>query len=77
MAAPVKAESYKLPSRFGTHRSMVVKMCDDKVHCVCEDEFGEYETLVERIDNNLADPARYRESRLGKLFGGTQKKDGD
>ena len=34
----------------------------DKV--LCEDEFGEYETEVWRVDSGLADPNRYAQSRV-------------
>ncbi len=45
------------PSRFGSHRSMVVRSLLGRV--VCLDEKGEYSTLEDRLDNGLADPNRY------------------
>ena len=56
-AGHVKKEVYPYPSRYGSHRSMVISKDGDKV--VCKDEFGEYETTVGRLDNGLADPRRY------------------
>jgi len=35
---------------------------------VCTDEFGDYETSEDRLDNGLADPNRYNVKRLGRLF---------
>ena len=66
---PSAKETYKFPSRFGTHANMVVKENEDGT-VICLDEFGEYTTPKDRIDNGLADPNRYAESRLGKLLGG-------
>ena len=55
---PKKAEPYPYPSRFGSHKSMVVSEHGDKV--ICKDEFGEYRTFVNRLDNGLADPKRHQ-----------------
>ena len=54
-----KEEKYPYPSRFGSHKLMVVNESGDKV--ICKDEFGEYETEKWRLDNGLADPNRQRE----------------
>ena len=54
---PSKSETYNFPSRYGSHTSMVISQEGDKV--ICRDEFGEYFTYKDRIDNNLADPSRY------------------
>ncbi len=56
----VAKEKYPYPSKFGSHRDM----CIDRVNCpegmcTCEDELGEYETDIWRIDNGLADPNRF------------------
>ena len=65
MAAEVK---YPHKSRFGTHKEMVVR--EEGNNVVCADEFGEYTTPKDRVDNGLADPNRYAVPRLGKLFAG-------
>lgn len=49
---------YPYPSRYGSHSSMVISELPDNM-VVCEDEYGTYETTVDRLDNNLADPNRY------------------
>jgi len=53
---------YPYPSRYGTHKSMVVEQTDGVV--VCEDEFGKYITSADRIDNGTADPNRFDHRRL-------------
>ena len=68
-----KQVKYKYPSRFGTHASMVVSEADGMV--VCEDEFGQYTTLKNRVDNGCADPNRYTERRISKMFQGVASKD--
>jgi len=68
VAATVK---YPYPSRFGSHKSMVVKENEDGT-VVCLDEFGEYTTPKNRIDNGSSDPNRYAEKRIGKLFAGAK-----
>ncbi len=70
---PQKKAAYAYPSRFGSHRSMVqAESGDESVpsgrKCVCIDEHGSYVTEMSRLDNGLADPARYATSRLKKLF---------
>lgn len=45
-------------SRFGSHKSMVVKYLDNN-ECICKDDLGEYITLTSRLDNGLADPKRF------------------
>lgn len=56
-AAPKKKSDYAYPSRFGSHKGMVVAENGDKV--TCKDEFGEYETEAWRLDDNSADPNRF------------------
>ena len=68
---PTQKSEYPYPSRFGTHKSMVVREDGDTV--VCADEHGEYVTPKNRVDNGLADPSRYAESRIQKLFQGRAK----
>ena len=46
------------PSRFGSHKSMVVKDLENG-SVICKDDVGEYTTLKERLDNGLADPSRF------------------
>jgi len=60
-----KEVKYPYPSRFGSHKSMQV----DDNPITCKDEFGIYHTTIDRLDNGLADPNRYAESRLTKLIG--------
>lgn len=69
-------KDYPYPSRFGSHASMKVRDCEDGLNCVCEDEFGEYTTPLRSLDNGLADPRRYAESRITKLFAGKNKEEG-
>lgn len=66
-----KTVKYPYPSRYGSHKSMVVKDSDDyndTDYVVCKDEFGEYITSKNRLDNGLADPNRCASSRLTNLF---------
>ena len=79
----VKEKPYPYPSRFGSHRSMIVTTLsseadsineDTGVLCL-EDEFGLYFTPTNRIDSGLADPNRYTESRLNKLYEKTKDKE--
>ena len=65
-----KEEPYKYKTRFGSHREMLKEEYQEsfdtlkpKDKVLCEDEFGEYETEVCRIDSGLADPNRYTPSR--------------
>ena len=66
-----KEEPYKYKTRFGSHREMLKEEHQEsfetlkpKDKVLCEDEFGEYETDVWRIDSGLADPNSYAESRV-------------
>ena len=40
---------------------------------VCTDEFGDYITSKDRLDNNLADPNRYTTERIARLFSQSRK----
>ncbi len=62
-----KQKTYKYPSIYGSHRSMVVETFDNG-DVVCEDEFGTYTTSSNRLDSGLADPNRCVGSRLEKLY---------
>jgi hypothetical protein len=75
LPTPEKKGPYAYPSRFGSHASMVVKRNEAAGTCVCEDEYGRYKTTIDRLDDKLADPNRYAESRLSKLLGGAQKEE--
>lgn len=71
-----KAEVYPYPSRFGSHKSMVIRDGSDygePDRVVCQDEYGEYNTFKSRLDTGVADPNRCYEGRLGKLFSRSQK----
>ena len=65
---PVKQESYKYPTRFGSHSSMIDEEktgeLNDGQKVVLEDEHGYYTTGRERLDSGLADPNRYKGGRL-------------
>lgn len=65
-------KSYAYPSRFGSHSSMINVLETEKLSSesdvVVSDEYGDYVTTRNKLDSGEADPARYRESRLGKLF---------
>lgn len=52
-----KTVKIETPSWFGSHQSMVVKVLDNE-KVLCEDQYGQYETLTSRLDNGLADPNR-------------------
>ena len=71
--APTSQAKYPFPSLYGSHASMMVKDNEDGT-VVCKDEFGEYVTPKNRLDCGLADPNRYAESRIAKLFQGKEKK---
>lgn len=64
MAKPSKTKndgkSVKLtcPSRFGSHKSMLVRDLEDG-WVICKDEWGEYKTLKNRLDSGLSDPYRW------------------
>ena len=62
VTGPTKIEKYPYPSRYGSHKCMVIRESYDAV--LCKDEHGEYFTEKNRLDNGKADPNRYRESRL-------------
>lgn len=74
---PNKRELYKLPSRFGSHQSMVneekTKELNDPKLVVLVDEFGEYVTEKNRLDNGSSDPNRYEVGRISRLFAGKEK----
>ena len=56
-----KEETYLFPSRYGSHKSMVIK--EDGEIVTCKDEYGEYKTSKDRLDTGGADPNRYASSR--------------
>lgn len=61
---PEVKDPYAYPSRFGSHRSMVVPPIEGAGivsggGVVCRDEWGEYVTEEKRLDNGLADSNRY------------------
>ena len=70
---PNQQKEYPYPSRFGSHKSMVVR--EDGENVVCVDEFGEYTTPKNRVDSGIADPNRYAENRIQKLFQGRENKE--
>lgn len=58
------AKAFTTPTRFGSHRSMVVDpksygftLSDGEV--LCKDDDGPYITFISRLDTGLADPKRY------------------
>ena len=65
---PAKKDAYKYPTRFGSHSSMIDEEKTGELNkdkkVVLEDEHGYYVTDEDRIDNGLADPSRYKSSRL-------------
>lgn len=71
---PSKEEKYLYPSRFGSHKSMVIEENADGT-VILADEFGIYTTTKDRLDDGVADPKRYAESRIQKLFAGGEKKE--
>jgi hypothetical protein len=66
-------KDYPYPSRFGSHKIMVVR--EEGENVVCVDEFGEYTTNKQRLDDGIADPKRYAEKRIQKLFQGRENKE--
>jgi class 3 adenylate cyclase len=74
MAKTEKVVTYPYPSRFGSHTSMVVAENEDGT-VKCKDEFGDYITFKNRLDDNCADSNRYAESRLVGLFSGKKKEE--
>lgn len=75
--AKEKKPVYNFPSVFGSHSSMIneveTEKLEDKSLVVLTDEFGNYITERNRIDTRLADPNRYKTSRLEKLFSHKKK----
>ena len=63
-----KPEAYKHPTRYGSHLSMVDEEKTGELNkenkVVMQDEHGYYITDENRLDNGLADPNRYKTSRL-------------
>ncbi len=60
-----KKVKYPYPSRYGSHAKMLVEeLPDDNGMVLLRDEYGEYLTHFNRLDDGLADPARYAESRI-------------
>jgi hypothetical protein len=61
-------ERYKYPTRYGSHQSMVDMEKTGELNkenkVVIEDEHGYYITDENRLDSGLADPNRYKTSRL-------------
>lgn len=58
-----KKEEPKLPSRYGSHSSMIdeeeTKKLDDEKMVILRDEKGLYATYRKRLDTKMADPSRY------------------
>jgi hypothetical protein len=73
MAKKQAVSNYPYPTRFGTHRSMVLGEVDNNGMVPCGDEFGQYLTHYSNIDSGRLDPARTDSRRLGKLFGGKKE----
>ena len=63
-----KPEAYTYPTRYGSHTSMVDMEKTGELNkenkVVIQDEHGYYITDESRLDNGLADPNRYKTSRL-------------
>lgn len=72
--AKKEVSNYKYPSRFGSHKTMVVSGPDDKGMVECEDEFGIYSTHQSNLDSGFCDPKRTSQRRLDKLFQGKKEK---
>ncbi len=76
MAKKEKGSGYAFPSHFGSHKSMINEEATKTApegHVVCTDEFGDYITPTDRLDNGLADPCRSAQARLSKLFAKKEK----
>ena len=69
---PGKTSKYAYPSRYGSHKVMVVESHEDG-WVTCKDEFGTYKTTIDRLDSGLTDSRRCAEHRLTKLFQGSKK----
>ena len=54
---------YPYPSRYGSHKTMIISENDDG-SVVCKDEWGNYTTFADRLDNGLADPNRFNGNRV-------------
>ena len=66
-------ETYKYPSHFGSHSSMIdeaeTAKLTDPLLVACLDEFGVYITERKKLDDRSADPNRYVGKRLeGRLL---------
>jgi len=63
-----KPEAYTYPTRYGSHASMVDMEKTGELNkenkVVIQDEHGYYVTDESRLDSGLADPNRYKISRL-------------
>ena len=72
-----KVSNYAYPSYFGSHTSMIdeeeTAKLDKEDLVACRDEYGVYTTNKNRLDSGCADPNRFRESRLEKLFKKNEK----
>jgi hypothetical protein len=77
--AKEKIQKYGYPSVFGSHKSMINASETEKLNSsdlvVLTDEHGDYTTEKNKLDNGLADPNRYKTSRVGKLLAGKKKDD--
>lgn len=59
---PLKPK-YPYPSRFGSHKAMIVYDFNEE-WIICKDENGLYETPRKKLDDGLSDPHRLnREAR--------------
>ena len=68
---PTKEKAYPYKSFFGSSKSMVVKTLNE-IDVVCADEFGEYQTSVDRLDSGGVDWNRADLVKRGiynKLYG--------
>lgn len=75
---PEKVVKYSYPSRFGSHKSMLVdesEIFSSLPYVTLQDEFGQYITEHYRLDNGLADPNRTSTARISKLFEGRKKEE--
>lgn len=74
-----EVSNYKYPSRFGSHASMINQAATAELNdpdlVVLTDEFGNYSTYKNRLDNGFADPKRFNENRLSKLFSAKKKEE--
>jgi len=71
-----KVSSYPYPSRYGTHKSMVLDTqvaSNGQTYAKCADEYGEYITPLSNVDSGLSDPNRTSQKRLSKLFSGKKE----